>query len=112
MIGYRRGDVVLVNLVYSDESGVKRRPALIVSSAPYHQARQDVIVAAITSNVGRHLYGDYRIGDWRAAGLLYPSIVTGTIRTIKRSMLQRRLGTLTALDLQAFETELRRSLGL
>ena len=82
MIGYRRGDIVLVNLVYPDETGAKRRPVLIASSAPYHQARQDVIVAAITSNIGRNLYGDYQIADWRGAGLLYPSTVTSTIRTV------------------------------
>ncbi len=112
MIGYSRGDVVLVNLIHADETGSKRRPVLVISSAPYHQARQDVIVAAITSNVGRHLYGDHGIADWRAAGLLYPSAVTGTIRTIKRWMIQRRLGALSVRDPQSFDSELRRSLAL
>jgi len=53
MTGYRRGDVVLVGFVYSDESGKKLRPAVIISSLAYHRGRREVIVAAITSNVSR-----------------------------------------------------------
>ena len=59
MTSYRRGDVILVNFVYSDESGLKRRPALLLSTAQYHKSRQEILVAAITSNVRRLLFGDY-----------------------------------------------------
>ena len=107
-----RGDVVLVEFVFSDESGAKLRPALVVSSSLYNLARQEVIIAAITSNVTRQLVGDHVIVDWEHAGLLYPSSATGIIRTIKRSMLRRRLGVLTAHDVNAFDQVLRRSLGL
>ena len=55
MTAYRRGDVVLVNFVFANEHGIKRRPAVIVSAEPYQQGRQEVIMAAITSNVGRLL---------------------------------------------------------
>jgi mRNA interferase MazF len=112
MIAYSRGDVVLVGFVFSDESGKKLRPALIISSAAYHRARPEVIVAAITSNVRRRLFGDHLIADWKGAGLLFPSAVTGIFRTIKRTMIDRRLGSLAKPDLDAFDREARRSLGL
>ena len=83
MTAFRRGDAVLVEFVFSDESGTKLRPALVISSHVYQRARQEVIVAAITSNVTRHLQGDHAIADWRGAGLLYPSLATGIIRTEK-----------------------------
>jgi mRNA interferase MazF len=108
----RRGDVVLVGFVFSDGSGRKLRPAVVLSSAAYHRARQEVIVAAITSNVSRHLFGDHVLADWKGAGLLFPSVATGVLRTIKRSMIDRKLGAMAPLDLEACDRALRRSLGL
>ncbi|HLE43757.1 MAG TPA: type II toxin-antitoxin system PemK/MazF family toxin [Methylomirabilota bacterium] len=107
-----RGDVILVGFVFADESGRKLRPALVVSSAGYHRARHEVIVAAITSNVRRRLFGDHLISDWKGAGLLFPSVATGILRTIKRSMVHRKLGAMPKTDLEAVDQALQRSLGL
>ncbi len=112
MTGYSRGDVVLVAFVFSDEAGRKLRPAVVISSSAYHRARQEVVVAAITSNVRRRLFGDHLISDWKGAGLLFPSVVAGIIRTIKPTMIERKLGSLGKPDLEAVERELRRCLGL
>ncbi len=106
MIAYDPGDVVLVNFVFSDESGVKQRPALILSTDRYHRSRQEAIVAAITSNVTRLLVGDCKVRAWREAGLLYPSVVTGIIRTVKQDMISRKLGTLSENDLQTVRRKL------
>jgi mRNA interferase MazF len=109
---YKQGDVVLVRFVYTDESGAKRRPALILSSDEYHQGRQEAIIAAITSNVHRMLVGDHLVKDWQKAGLLYPSVVTGIIRTIKQNMIERRLGEMPATDMQAIQDAVRRVLDI
>jgi mRNA interferase MazF len=112
MIACNRGDIVLVGFVFAEETGSKVRPALVISSRAYHRARQEVIVAAITSNVRRRLFGEHLLGDWKAAGLLFPSLVTAIVRTVKRTMIDRKLGSLTKADLQAVDGELRRALGL
>ncbi len=111
----RRGDVVLVGFVFtdeSDESGEKLRPAVVVSSAAYHRARREAVIAAITSNTRRRLVGDHLIVHWQDAGLLHPSLVTGVIRTIKKSMVRRRLGRLHADDQERVSAALAHSLGL
>jgi mRNA interferase MazF len=108
----RRGDVVLVRFVFSDESGVKLRPALVVSSDAYQRSREEAVVAAITSNVRRQLPGDHRLAHWKEAGLLFPSLVTGVLRTVKQGMIQRKLGTLRAADARAVDASLRAALGL
>jgi mRNA-degrading endonuclease toxin of MazEF toxin-antitoxin module len=41
MTGSSRGDVVLVAFVFSDESGAKLRPAIVVSSPSYNRGRQE-----------------------------------------------------------------------
>lgn len=91
---------------------MKLRPAVIVSSSSYHRSRQEVIVMAITSNVSRRLVGDHLLAEWKSAGLLLPSIVTGIVRTIKRGMIHRKLGALSRDDVEAIDGELRRSLAL
>jgi len=110
--GYNHGDVVLVNFVYSDGTGIKRRPVLLLSTQAYHSERQEAIVAAITSNTRRILTGDTLVTQWEEAGLLFPSIVTGILRTIKQEMVAGKLGSLTPGDLKVVEVEVSHMLGL
>jgi mRNA-degrading endonuclease toxin of MazEF toxin-antitoxin module len=112
MTSYRRGDVVLVGFTFLDESGKRLRPDAVISTSAYHRGRQEVVGAAITSNVKRRLHGDHLLADWGGAGLLFPSLVTGIIRTIKHTLIERKLGSLRKPDLDAFDRELRRILGL
>jgi hypothetical protein len=60
----------------------------------YNRERKEVVVAAITSNVRRHPFGDSLIVDWKDAGLLFPSVATGILRTGTRGMVDRKLGTM------------------
>lgn len=108
----RRGDVVLVPFAFSDMSGMKVRPVLVVSTDTYHRSRQEAIVAAVTSNTRRLLTGDHRVLRWKEAGLLFPSVVTGILRTVKQSMIRRRLGALHAADAKAVDASLRVALDL
>ncbi len=112
MTEYRRGDVVLVSFVFTDESGERRRPAVIVSSDTYHSGRQEAIIAAITSRTDRVLVGDHPIVDWQGAGLIFPSLATGIIRTVKQGVIARKLGTMPYPDMQAIENNLRAILQL
>lgn len=108
-----RGAVALVGFVFSDESGAKLRPVIVVSTTAYHRDRQEAIVVAVTSNLERRpLVGDHLIDDWKQAGLLFPSVASGIVRTVKRRMIERVIGRLSRDDLAGVETGLRRALGL
>ena len=109
---YQRGDVVLVRFIFTDETGTKRRPAVILSTDDYLQGRQEAIMAAITSNVDRLLVGDHIIAGWEEAGLLYPSVATGIIRTVKQSMIERQLGVMPPTDTRAIQEQLKLVLAL
>ena len=112
MTAYSRGDIVLVNFLFSEGTGAKRRPAVLVSSNAYQRGRREVIAAAVTSNTDRILAGDSLITDWHEAGLLFPSVATGVIRTIKQSMITRTLGSLSYRDMDAVDQRLRLILDL
>jgi mRNA interferase MazF len=46
-------------------------------------------------------YGEHSIEDWRAAGLLKPSVIKPLIATIEKSMVRKVLGQLAMIDLVA-----------
>jgi mRNA interferase MazF len=46
----RRGEVVLVDFPYSDQTGRKVRPALVVQADAWNQRLDDTILALITSS--------------------------------------------------------------
>lgn len=112
MINYKLQDIILVDFGFSEGIGSKKRPALIISTANYHRGRQEIIIAAITSNIKRILYADTKIDEWLEAGLLYPSLVTGIIRTIKNSLILRKLGVLPKPDFEKVKENIKKSLGL
>ncbi len=112
MTSYNRGAVILVQFTFADESGTKQRPALVISTEAYHRSRQEVIIAAITSQTHRLLVGDYLVKNWQSAGLLYPSVITGIIRTIHRNMITKKLGIMPTQDMEAFGAALGKVLGL
>ncbi len=109
---YRRGDIVLVKFIFASETGSKRRPVLLLSSDRYMDGRQEVVVAAITSNTRRLLEGDYLMADWEAAGLLFPSVTTGILRTIKQDMIERKMGEISQRDFYEIESNLTQILEL
>jgi mRNA interferase MazF len=51
MMSYSFGDVVLVPFPFTDQTGNKKRPAVVVSSAAYNNSRPDSILMAITGQV-------------------------------------------------------------
>ncbi len=90
------GNVVTVD--FPGVTGVKRRPAVVLSSNDYHAIRPDVIVGLITSQTKRLGITDYVLQDWQAAGLKAPSVFRSFIVTLPRSANLVVIGRLSALD--------------
>jgi mRNA interferase MazF len=58
------GDVVLVPFPFTDQSGTKRRPAVVVSSSSYNAARRDLVIMSITGQVRQPLaFGEAMLAD-------------------------------------------------
>ncbi len=97
MTTYRQGDVLLVPYPFTDQSGSKQRPAVVLSGDKYNQTHIDVILAPITSQI-RHTPDEVRPVDWQAAGLLKPSVVKPILSSFDVHLVRRRLGVLPASD--------------
>lgn len=112
MTAYEFGDILLVPFPFTDQSAVKRRPAVVVSSTAYHQARPDILIMAVTSQQPSTLsVGEVQVQDWRGAGLLKPSILKPVLTTIDPALVLKKLGRLTPTDQSALRQALTKILG-
>jgi len=106
------GEVVLVPFPFTDQSGAKKRPAVIVSGSAYHAGRRDLVIMAITSQVRQPLgFGEALVADWQAAGLIKPSVLKPVFTTIEQGLVVRTLGALSAADLRALRETLAQAIG-
>jgi mRNA interferase MazF len=87
------GDVVLVPFPFTNQTTSKQRPAVIVSGLAYNQAKPDVVVMAVTSQLRPNpSLGEVWIDHWQVAGLLKPSAAKPVLATIKQGLIIRKLG--------------------
>ena len=115
-ITYKRGQVVVVNVPFSNHSGVKPRPSLIVSAESFHRNLPDLIVCPISSQpwyYEKPVSGDVPLRQWRRIGLRYPSTVrVSKLLSVDKEIVKTILGSLSPQDFTRVEKVLRKALGL
>lgn len=110
-----RGDVVLVPFPFTDLSGQKVRPALIVSLDP---VGEDVLVAFISSVISpvpepNEYVLDTSDPTFAQTGLKGTSVFKmGKLATLHRSLILRRLGRATPELQNELDIALKRAVGL
>lgn len=107
---YKAGDIVLTVFPFADLTSRKKRPVLIVSSAPLHRDRGEYIGLMITSHEARDSW-DVEVKDWRQATLLFPSVVRASkVFGFEEAIITRQLGRMTETDLVSVLECFRRAL--
>jgi mRNA interferase MazF len=107
----RPGDVVVAD--FPGVQGVKRRPALVVSSAEYHAARPDVILGLLTGQIAAaNAPTDHRLRDWIAAGLRAPAAFRSFFITLPAEDIIAIIGRLSDEDWQEVQARLRLALAV
>ena len=109
MTSYDRGDVILAILPFSDMSGIKKRPAVVVSA---QHPSVDLLLLPLTSQTQNLQLGEFVLQEWQEAGLLFPSAVKRGLFTLDRACVMRRLGRVSSSDLSKLEQALRLWFGL
>lgn len=113
MTTYERGDVVLVPFPFSNQRSTKKRPAVVISSSAHNSAHPDIVIIAVTSNLGRERgVGECLIDNWREAGLLKPSAVKPAISTVEQALILRKLGKISIKDIASMNALLKQLLDL
>jgi mRNA interferase MazF len=104
MPSYSKGDVVLVLFPFSDLSGSKVRPVVVVSTP---HASHDFFVVSLTSKTDRLLAGEFVLGEWKNSGLNVASAVKRGLFTIHESLIVKSVGTLSKSDAWRVDDSLR-----
>ncbi len=110
---YEQWQIVLVPFPYSDLSGVKRRPALVLSASSFNDHHDDLVCCMITS----HLDGEpgcplISQKDLAFGTLLFKSkIKPYRLFTVEKSMVVKKLGVLGASKSKETRIQLLRLFG-
>jgi mRNA interferase MazF len=113
MTAYKRGDIVLIPFPFSDQTTIKKRPAVIVTTNNYNNASLDIVIMAITIQTEQSFgIGECLIRNWREAGLLKPSSIKPAIATVEQKLVLKNLGKLSPEDLLSMDNMLRELLDL
>lgn len=112
---FHRGDIVLVPFPFTDLSGRKVRPVLIVSPDP---VGEDILVAFISSVIPLAPEPDEYVLDtahpaFSRTGLKITSVFKmGKMATLHRSLILRRLGRISSKLQRVLDAALKQAVGL
>ena len=115
----RRGEVVIVDFPYSDQTGRKVRPALVVQSNVWNQRLDDTILALITSSRHRKVgattqyFVDISTDEGQQTGLRLDSVVQcENLITYDQSLILRVIGSLSTSAMHRIDAYLKAVLGI
>ncbi len=97
MTTYEQGEVILVPFPFSDLSGIKRRPALVLAVI---EKRQELLCLMLTSGIAVKTTFDQQVKSWKEAGLLKPTaaklnrLFTVVIQLYSKSLVKSRARSL------------------
>jgi mRNA interferase MazF len=110
-----RGDVVRVDWPYSDRTGSKVRPAVVVQDDPYNQRIADTILVLISRTLRAPGTTEVEIDPAVElhAGLRYKSVVSYTnLLTINQGLIVQTIGHLSPGTMHKIDDRLKAALGL
>ena len=86
----------LVPFPFSDQSGKKVRPVLIVSNEDFNNSSEDVIVCAITSNISKEKYSVVVTKSSLVEGALFNDccVKVENILKVDKTLLIKKIGKL------------------
>lgn len=107
---YKKGTVILVPFPFTDLSGNKVRPAVIISKGKIGSNVVVVFITSQTKSKEKHLV---KIDPTPSSGLkVISQIVCAKIATLDSKIVLGELGILSDIEIKKVESELRLVLGL
>ena len=100
-MSFSRGEVVLLPIPFTDLTSHKVRPAVVIGHSSHAGDLFVVPISSVLQNV------DFRLQDWRVAGLNVPCGVKSQLATIEGRLVVKSVGSLSPADLAMIEKRLR-----
>jgi mRNA interferase MazF len=103
---YKRGEIVLIPVPFSDLSQTKQRPVLVISNTSHNYASRDMIVVAITSNLLQNGIviesNDLTVGELPKKSI----IRCENIYTLEQNIVIKRFGVISEKVLEKVTSEI------
>jgi mRNA interferase MazF len=109
MPSYTKNDIILVQAPFSDLSGAKIRPAVVVNA---EHISKDLIVVPLTSKTSSLLDGEFILSEWAVAGLKLETAVKRGLYTVHQSLVTKIIGKLADPDAERLTRSIQIWLGL
>ena len=95
----KQREILLVPFPFSDQSGRKIRPALVLSNDLFNSSSDDLLVCAVTSNLKKADYSIIIDKDNIESGILYDksAIKADTILKIQKSIVIKTIATINTI---------------
>ncbi|ASJ11615.1 type II toxin-antitoxin system PemK/MazF family toxin [Thermococcus thioreducens] len=111
---FNQGDIVLLELPFTDYLGSKLRPVLVVSSDELNSISNDLVVLKITS---KPHFKDFQVelvqSDLLQGKLKKRSFIDcSSVFTVEKSLVIKRIAKLTPKKLQEVKNILKRTFGI
>jgi len=109
MPSFSKNDLILVRYPFSNLSGAKVRPAVVVS-APH--VSRDIFIIPLTSKTAPLLAGEFLLADWKSEGLNVATAVKRGLYTVHQNLIVKTVGRLSSRDAHQLQRSLQEWLGL
>jgi len=105
---YKQGDILLIPFPYSDLTSTKQRPVLVLSNTYYNESYQDIVVAAITSNITEKVYSIHIATDDLDEGELKmdSAVRVDKVYTFSKRIVNKKFGHLKAASFESVKQQL------
>lgn len=92
---YRQGDILLIPIPFSNLKSNKKRPVLVLSNAKYNSTTEDIVVAAITSNLEEKEYAITITNNdlWEGEIKVTSNIRADKIYTLSKNTVIKKIGS-------------------
>ena len=109
-------NIVIIPVIFPDQSGVKIRPALVLSCDIFNHNRRkpDIICCSITSNLNQFPHAvRLEMKDMEAGNIKYESMIKpNVLLTIDKTLIEKSVGKIREEKFEEVILELKRIFGL
>ncbi len=111
---YNQGDILLIPIPFRDLKTHKKRPVLVLSNSDYNSNNQDILVAAVTSNLEQNEYAVTITSDELDEGeIKYESVIRADkIYSLSQAIILKRFGSVNKKILQQTVDEVHKLINL
>ncbi len=106
---FEQGNIIIANILYSQQVGFKRRPVLVISNSNYNRKSEDLIVLSISSTEPKEKYDlkltnkDLVKGELRVDS----KILTDFPTTIEKSVITEKAGKISSQKLKEVKQKIK-----